>query len=810
MNDLTRREFIYSATGAALGSGMIGHATLLDASPSSVPPASFGSGAPPWAGSSTPLDSVIFPKPQKISATPKNFLLDRRVSIAVPLNASKEDLFLARSLAHELGDRFDLHLKLTRIASIDNATRIILMGSIQNPLVRQYCTRFNSDWDNQLPEGYILETGGNVLLVAGSDDRGAFYGLQSLRQLAFKKDNQAQVRGVKIRDWPDKQFRGIYLFLPGRGNISYFKRFIRDYMALYKYNTLIMEMGSSMRLDSHPELNSGWIEFARDCNYSCRNYPPGAFHDVQQNSSHQDTSDGSFLEKEEVADLADWISSHKIDLVPEIASFTHSYYLLTRHRPLAAVLQNKWPDIYCAANRKCYPLVFEVYDEYIDLLKPSMIHIGHDELFLPVGLGPQCKDENIGELFGEDIKKIHDHLSARNIKTALWGDMLLESVRGTGLQKRVAPDGWVYYIPGGMSPDQVARLIPKDCLIFNWFWSNEPGRKSENAELDESALAEMGFKQVYGNFEPTITNYETRKKRSTLLGGAPSAWFATNEVGFGKNLMSTFLGCSNILWTGEVIRGADLSARTQSMLPAIRARLSGVTPPSQTEASILPVDISGKFNSSDHVLGSDLSGATAVSPMLNRIPFELKQVNGMGFIVVGTTGKSSTKLPKAVTGIPIGVAPTSLIFLHASARPASNRESFRLIWDQADTADLLGWYEIVYEDGFVTTIPIRYGVNILEWNWGARASSNDYCYGADAVPLGGEPGNRVTFFALEWINPRLGKVIREVHLKGTTGFRGGSSDYNNEWGPVIGDNAILLKAISFVKKRGPERKLLVS
>ena len=75
-------------------------------------------------------------------------------------------------------------------------------------------------------------------------------------------------------------------------------------MALYKYNTLIMEMGASMRLDSHPELNSGWIEFVRDCNYSCRNYPPGPFHNVEQNSSHQDTADGGFLEKEEVADLA--------------------------------------------------------------------------------------------------------------------------------------------------------------------------------------------------------------------------------------------------------------------------------------------------------------------------------------------------------------------------------------------------------------------------------------------------------------------------------------------------------------------------
>jgi hypothetical protein len=445
--------------------------------------------------------------------------------------------------------------------------------------------------------------------------------------------------------------------------------------------------------------------------------------------------------------------------------------------------------------------VYEVYDEYIDLLKPKMIHIGHDELFLPVGVSPQCQDEDIGELFGEDVKKVHDHLSSRGVQTALWGDMLLESVRGRGLQKHTTRDGWVYYMPGGMTPEQVQRLIPKDCLIFNWFWSNEAHERGGNAELNEAILDKMGFRQVYGNFEPTIENYDTRKKRATLLGGAPSAWFATNEVGFGKDLMSTFLGCSSILWTGQVIEGKALSARVQSMLPDIRTRLSGITPPTQTETSIVPVDISSKFNTGNDVLGSDLSAVESGTIQLNNIPLDLKSANGMNFIVVGTDGKSGTNLPKAVSSVLIGAAPTSLIFLHAAAKPASNKGSFRLIWDQEDTADLLGWYEVAYEDGFVTTIPIRYGVNILEWNWDQRVSYNDYCYGADAVAMGAESNNRITFFAFEWINFRLGKVIREIHLKGTTGFRGGSDEYDNEWGSVIESNAVILKAISMVQKR---------
>ena len=257
--------------------------------------------------------------------------------------------------------------------------------------------------------------------------------------------------------------------------------------------------------------------------------------------------------------------------------------------------QDKWPDIYCPVNPKSYSLVFEVYDEFIELLKPRSVHIGHDELFLPIDVSPQCSDKDIGELFGEDVNKIHHHLASKGIKTQLWGDMLLQSVRGSGLQKRRAPDGWTYNSPGGLTPDQVDRLIPKDCLIYNWFWNDEPGQQGL-AERNEATLDKMGFQQIFGNFEPEIQHYETRKKRPTLLGGAPSAWFATNEVGFGKDVMSDFLGCSNILWTGHAIEPKDLSARVQSMLPTIRPRLSGIAAPSQTEASIASVNISSRFN----------------------------------------------------------------------------------------------------------------------------------------------------------------------------------------------------------------------
>ena len=185
--------------------------------------------------------------------------------------------------------------------------------------------------------------------------------------------------------------------------------------------------------------------------------------------------------------------------------------------------------------------------------------------------------------------------------------------------------------------------------------------------------------------------------------------------------------------------------------------------------------------------------------------FDLKITDGKHTIVVGTQGKDPSSLPRTVSGIKIDLSPTSLIFMHAAARPASNRESFRVIWDQQDTADLLGWYEAVYEDGYITSIPVRYGVHLLEWDCQQRSldpknTTAKYCYGANSVALGTDD-HPITFFAYEWPNPRVGKVIRELRVCGTSGFRGGSSDFDNSWGPVTETNAIMLRALSYVQKR---------
>jgi hypothetical protein len=184
-------------------------------------------------------------------------------------------------------------------------------------------------------------------------------------------------------------------------------------------------------------------------------------------------------------------------------------------------------------------------------------------------------------------------------------------------------------------------------------------------------------------------------------------------------------------------------------------------------------------------------------------------------IAAGASGKGKNPLPVSVTGIKINDDVSSLIFLHACAVPSANQKAYFNIPNFFDSADLLGWYEIVYEDGFKEILPIQYGVNILEWNPGGEKSldtregdtgspQSAYCYEADPVACSTDmKNNPVTFFAFEWVNNRFGKVIKEVNLYGSLNYQAQQQDYGKVVAEPMKSNAVLLAGISKVVKRQP-------
>jgi hypothetical protein len=263
-----------------------------------------------------------------------------------------------------------------------------------------------------------------------------------------------------------------------------------------------------------------------------------------------------------------------------------------------------------------------------------------------------------------------------------------------------------------------------------------------------------------------------------------------------------FLGASNLLWSKEYLPFDKLVFTTEPMVSQIYYRFRGKMLPGEAGSKVIPVPLTAVANSglSEGIVnlnGRALSKEVIKSGNLN---FDISQTGSEKKAIVVTILKDQSGLPSS-GAIPVNKDVNSIIFLHACAAEGSNKKAYDVIYNFDETAELLGWYEVVYDDGFIETIPIRYGLNILDWNWRQRIlsdaapkvkySQNQYAYCAAAINCAADISDPVTFFSYEWVNPRLGKRIKEVNLK--------SVKFGKD-----NENAIILLGLSVTEKKSSE------
>lgn len=219
-----------------------------------------------------------------------------------------------------------------------------------------------------------------------------------------------------------------------------------------------------------------------------------------------------------ISEFMEWVSyarEHKMTVIPEIKLLTHQKKLL----------QDEFPDLmynskdYDPNNPKVYEKVFLVLDEIITLLDAKIVHIGHDEI---LGAYRPMENEINGEptlpadLFLKDILIIYDYLTQRNVKTWMWGDMLIsESEFPTMLQHSSLSgdrDGY-----GKTLRDK----LPRDIVICDWHYRDEI--------LDFpslSTLRQEGFNVIGATFqkEVTIKNFSKYAANNNANGMIATTW----------------------------------------------------------------------------------------------------------------------------------------------------------------------------------------------------------------------------------------------------------------------------------------------
>ena len=90
---------------------------------------------------------LIFPIPQQLKVTQESFVVDESISILVPENASVQDINLAKALVRELSDKYATAIKIRATAEIPATGKSVVMGTLNNPLIREYCSKTKSGTD---------------------------------------------------------------------------------------------------------------------------------------------------------------------------------------------------------------------------------------------------------------------------------------------------------------------------------------------------------------------------------------------------------------------------------------------------------------------------------------------------------------------------------------------------------------------------------------------------------------------------------------------------------------------------------------
>lgn len=395
--------------------------------------------------------------------------------------------------------------------------------------------------------GFVIVRENDDVFVFADDDEGRQNGVVTF---LASLSNDGELNDEIIYDYPVCPLRGVKILMPAEGELDEFKRFV-DTMAFFRHNTLMIEIGGAMEYERHPEINEGWVEYcAFMSEYS------GKTIDLQErtfpwrkNSIHCNNGGGSFLSKKTVGELIEYCKSRNVSIIPEIPSTSHCDYMLTRHPEIAERCEDPYPDTFCPSNPDSYKLLFDIFDEVIELFRPEIINIGHDEYY-SINICDRCRKRLMtnAEILAEDINKIHDYLAEHGVKTMLWCDKLMNVERDEGYGGALT---YIYFewdpskdLLAILRPTWEARnMIPKDVICLNWY--------TGFGEEYDSQLRE--FPVVFGNFKGQFSfrNFKRRIGDNTS-GAICSNWGAATDIYFKRNNVLAAVAYNEIYyWDSE-------------------------------------------------------------------------------------------------------------------------------------------------------------------------------------------------------------------------------------------------------------------
>ncbi len=366
--------------------------------------------------------NMLIPTPKKIEvAAGKTNLAGFRIALSASCDSRVCNL--ARKLASEL--------------SAETHTEITLTKVLGEPALDGFVNVIAGDGCG---EGYTLSANGKSVTVRGASLAGAFYGIQTLRQLA--KDSRGLIPNVEIEDAPDMSYRGMYQDIT-RGRVPTVestKEFI-DLLAYYKINSLQFYIEHTFMFEEYVGI------------------------------AHKENC----ITASEIMELDDYCYENFIDFVPSLSTFGHLYRLLDDPKwheycelDKYEKFNNPWHNAMAhhtidPSNPGSIEIIKSMINQYAPLFRSKYFNICCDETF-DLGQG-RNKGKDTGKLYLEFTGKIIAHVQSLGKTVMMWGDIILHH-------------------------PEIMDSFSKDVVMLNWSYTNNPDVTTATKFRDS------GFRQV--------------------------------------------------------------------------------------------------------------------------------------------------------------------------------------------------------------------------------------------------------------------------------------------------------------------------
>mgnify|MGYP003683024449 CR=1 FL=1 len=452
-----------------------------------------------------PVKPYIIPIPNELTMQEGVFLLDENVSLL----ADAEHVAVAEFFNDYLNEK----LGYTLATEGSNSTKTI---------------KFTLDTTIENEEGYELTIDTSQIIIKAKTGKGAFYGLQTLRQLLppeleNKTFNHTKIaiQNIHIKDAPRFTYRGMHLDVSRHlFSVDFIKKYI-DLLSQLKINTfhwhLTDDQGWRIEIKQYPKLQE--VAAFRDETLI------GHYNDAPQKFDGK--TYGGFYTQKEVKEIVAYASERYITVIPEIEMPGHSQAAIAAYPNLGCTGKNvkvatKWgvfEDIYCP-KEETFAFLENVLDEVMPLFPGKYIHIGGDEA--PKTRWKAC--EHCQKLIKkEDLKDEHGLQSYFIARMEKYINSKGKSIIGWDeiLEGGLAPNATVMSWRGMNGAIEAAKsghnviMTPTSHAYFDYYQSDNEGEP----------LAIGGFlplKKVY-YFNP-IPKELTESEAKHVLGAQGNLW----------------------------------------------------------------------------------------------------------------------------------------------------------------------------------------------------------------------------------------------------------------------------------------------